>query len=60
VVAASGEGGGEEEREETETHRLISIVAFRVFSKKFIWVGVAGVLLGVLRRFGCFVMVFGW
>ena len=34
VVAASGEGGGEEQGEETDAHRLASIVAFAGFGPK--------------------------
>ena len=39
MVAASGEGGGEEQGEGAEAHRLFSIVARRVFVREKFGVG---------------------
>jgi hypothetical protein len=57
MVAASGEGEGEEQREVAKTHRLQTIVALAGFCLKKIWRGGSLFLLGP-AEFRCFVVVF--
>jgi hypothetical protein len=58
MVAASGEGGGEEQREEAEAHRLDLLSHWRVFVlKNLAWWKL--VFTGGPAEFRCFVMVFG-